>query len=188
MSYQVTTRDTRLEQIRRQSLAGVRALFRRKGLNGDDINDLTQEVMIKFERYMDRIEPHNVHSYIMHIAATIAVDYSRRKSRHERSGVLGHTEDDNRDILERDTLLPLFGTTPPDPEAALLERARTERLYEALRQLSDRDCTILVLHHLQGYPYAAIGGALQMSEKAVNMAAIRACRKLKEILGSEAAL
>jgi RNA polymerase sigma factor (sigma-70 family) len=188
VNYQLTTRDTRLEQIRRNSLPGVRALFRRKGLKGADIDDLAQEVILKFARYSDYIEPHNLHSYIMHIAATIAVDHSRRKSYHEKTGILGHTEGDDRDILERDTLSPLFDNTPPGPETAALNRARSEQLYQALRQLPERDRTILTLHYLQEYPYAAIGKALQMSEKAVNMAAIRACRKLKDILGSEDAL
>ena len=98
--------------------------------------DLLQEVFIRAWRAYDGYSEQGfAHAWLRRIAHNIVSNYHRTQFRLP---------------VQVDGEPPQLSTTAPDPEAALLQRAQTQRLYAALAQLSIHHRTVITLRYLHG--------------------------------------
>lgn len=156
----------------------------RRGLTREDAEDFAQDVLLKSFRYVGRIlHLPAVCKFVARVAATSLVDRFRTtRGRSELTGVLNRAEEDGGDWFDRADLQSVFGAAVIDPEAVVQQQDRMDRMMVALKQLPDRDRTILILHHLQEHPFEEIAKIMGISRDAAKMTASRARKRLKEIL------
>jgi RNA polymerase sigma-70 factor (ECF subfamily) len=106
--------------------------------------------------------------------------YAKRRSvsREERS-VLSLPDESVAELASR--LVDVAG----DPRAGLVREELRARVRNALEQLSPDDREVLVLRHLEDLSVGETAGALGIKQSAVKMRALRAIKKLREVLEEE---
>jgi RNA polymerase sigma-70 factor (ECF subfamily) len=81
----------------------------------------------------------------------------------------------------------IFASDQGDPEAQLIQKEKTERIFRALRSLPEKDRTLLHLSVQEGMAIQEIGEILDLSVPAVKVRLYRARRRLIRALeGDEA--
>ncbi|OYV84564.1 MAG: hypothetical protein B7Z73_15215, partial [Planctomycetia bacterium 21-64-5] len=103
--------------------------------------------------------------------------YAKRRSvsREERS-VLSLPDESVAELASR------LVDVAADPQAGLMRDEVRARVRAALERLSPDDREVLVLRHLEDLSVAETAGALGIKESAVKMRALRALKKLREVL------
>jgi RNA polymerase sigma-70 factor (ECF subfamily) len=134
----------------------VRFLFARLG-DADLAEDIAQEA---FVRLLDR-EPRDPKAWLFTVATNLATDHSRvarGRARH---------------------LALVAGDAPDgdDPALSLVRAEEVARVRKALAALSERDRSILLLHH-EGFTYAEVGRQLGIAASSVGPLLTRAQRRL----------
>ena len=135
----------------------VRFLFARVG-DVDLAEDIAQEA---FVRLIER-SPREPKAWLFTVAANLATDHSRLAR-----GRAQH-------------LALVAGESPigeEDPAAELLRAEETSRVRQALAALSERDRSLLLLHH-DGFSYAEIARQLGVAASSVGPLLTRAQRRL----------
>lgn len=79
--------------------------------------------------------------------------------------------------------LPEQAAEPVDPLAGESARADAERLQRALRELPAAQREAVVLHHLEGRPFAEVAASLGIRVGAAKVRAHRGYVRLRELLG-----
>ena len=69
-----------------------------------------------------------------------------------------------------------------DPFHTIAKDERQQLLYDALKQLETQDCTIIVLHYIQGMTYRQMARISQEPKGTVKWRTNRALKKLRAIL------
>jgi RNA polymerase sigma-70 factor (ECF subfamily) len=142
-----------------------RYLLRRTGSHLD-AEELTQRVYLDAASALRRERPRSILAWLYAVAERRFIDEVRRRSRTQRA--------DMPDIAD------------PRQEAALTYGPLTvQAISRALRRLSDDDRRIVVMHLLEGQPFAAIAAELAISEAAAKMRFSRALRRLRDDLTEE---
>lgn len=109
--------------------------------NGEEANDLAQEVFIKMYRNLDKYQPEfKFSTWLMRIATNHVIDY-RRKKKHDTISI----DDMPADLPDENT-----------PEAAYFRKDRRLRLEDALNGLPDMYKAPIVLYHQHGFSYNEI--------------------------------
>ncbi len=168
-----------VERVRRGDASAFEVLVRRYyraayavalGLLGNsmDAEDVCQDAFLKaLERLDDCREPHKFASWLLQIVRNRAHNF--RAYRRVRA-----TES-----------LELTGAAGREDSARDAERADLrERLEDALRQLSEIQRQVVLLHDLEGLKHREIAGHLAISEGMSRQHVLNARRKLREILGA----
>ncbi|OYV95757.1 MAG: hypothetical protein B7Z73_01950, partial [Planctomycetia bacterium 21-64-5] len=103
--------------------------------------------------------------------------YAKRRSvsREERS-VLSLPDESVAELASR------LVDVAADPRAGLMRDEVRTRVRNALERLSPDDREVLVLRHLEDLSVAETAGTLGIKESAVKMRALRALKKLRELL------
>ncbi len=135
----------------------VRFLFARVG-DADLAEDIAQEA---FVRLLER-EPRDPKAWLFTVAANLATDHSRVARGRARHLALVAGE------------APAGGE---DPAAELLRAEASARVRHALAALSERDRSLLLLHH-EGFSYAEVARQLGIAASSVGPLLTRAQRRL----------
>ncbi len=142
-----------------------------------DAEDVTQEVLLRYWRHADRIDPAKVEGWLVRVTTNACRDVMRRHNR--RREVVGNEACD----------VALGGATgdAPQPEASLEATETTEQLERLLLQLREPYRSVVVLREVQGMSYAAIAEALEMTLASVRVTLHRGRRRLAEIVAERKA-
>lgn len=91
-------------------------------------------------------------------------------------------------VLAGDTepaAMDLHAAPDPSPEDALLARERRARVAAAVERLPDRQRSVVILSHFEGYTPREVSAMLGLNEATVRVHLFRAIRALRKILRGE---
>ena len=153
----------------------------------DDSMDVSQEVFIKVYRYLDKFnQESSFYTWLYRITVNKCIDFIRKQKRKREV-------DYNDELLREgnvagdDELLPSRLGIHPDKVYGRKELR--EKMLEALKTLSEKHRTILVLREVEGLSYEEIADVLQVSKGTVMSRLYHARRyfqdAVKEYLGDE---
>lgn len=132
----------------------VRRRLHRKGLVSPDIDDVVQEAYLRIASHEGVADVRNPGGYFLRVAANIVAD-DRRRSRTVR---FEHLDEDHIADTRDDR---------PDPEQALSDRQREDRLHRAIDQLPARCRLIFRMRKIDTIPQREIGSILGITENTV---------------------
>lgn len=141
-------------------------------LTAEDRQDLVQEILLQVWRSLPRFEGRaGASTWAYRVALNTAIAWRRREHRRLAPG---------RSLVETEEL-PASG---PDASRQAADREIVERLYTAIRRLSETDAA-LVLLYLDDLSYRQIAEVLGISETNVGARLSRARKALGELLNEE---
>ena len=163
-----------LDQLVRLHHPEVARLLWRFTRRPADLDDLVQDVFLRVVRNLPqwRADRPFVH-WLRRITVNTGRDYCRRESVRRR-----WTSDPSPDA---DTPSPEAIEPSADPSA----RAASNEAKALLAQLSPDDCTLLTLHHLEGWDFADIGALLGWSRTVTKVRAFRARLRLRALFQNQ---
>ena len=136
----------------------------------DVAQDCAQDTWIKLAEFKDRTRPDNDRAYVFRVAANIATDWHRRRSR------------------ELTAAADYAAAQPPMHEADTLDVAAANqtlrRLEAALLSQPRRSLDVFVLHRYEGLTYRAIAERFAISVSAVEKHMMRILLACDEALAS----
>jgi len=152
-----------------------------------DVSDVVQDVLIeanrRLQRYLaDPIMP--FHLWLRQIAKDRIIDAHRRhrvsaKRSVDREQQLAAPRGYDQSSVH---LASLLGDDQLTPAAAAVQQELAQRVEEAIAQLEERDCEIIVMRHYEHLSNQEIGEVLNLSEPAASMRYLRAIRRLKKLM------
>ena len=152
-----------------------------------DVSDVVQDVLVeanrRLQRYLnDPIMP--FHLWLRQIAKDRIIDAHRRhrvsaKRSVDREQQLAPPRGYDQSSVH---LASLLGDDRLTPAAAAVQKELAERVEEAIAQLEERDCEIIVMRHYEHLSNQEIGEVLNLSEPAASMRYLRAIRRLKKMM------
>lgn len=141
--------------------------------NMQDAQDITQDVFFAFYKIMMKSTTviENPHAYLMQIANNELTRYYKKKSEQEITI-------DPVDELE------LIDSIPDDfeLELAVLDRLSIDEVWEAIKQLSETEQTIMAARYRLDLTYQEIAEKLSLPESTVKFSIYRSIEKLKKKL------
>ena len=158
----------RLDARYRSALA---SFFLKRLPQGEDVDDLVQEVFIKLARTelagVDRID-----GYIFTTAANVLRDRLRRRS--ARAG-------GRHDAFHEELHAP---SDEISPERVLLGKVQLQRVIAALEELPERTRRIFLMRRYDGLPHAEIAAREGLSQSGVRKHIVKAVAHLAERMDS----
>lgn len=144
--------------------------------------DLTSETFLRALRRLDSFswQGKDIAAWFVTIARNLITDH--RKSSRFRLEV---TTEEIVGLEKPDRRSATGAVAPAAPDQIVLDKARDERLVEAIRQLRPEQQECLVLRFFQEFSVAETAKALGRSEGAVKQLQLRACRALATLLDGE---
>lgn len=162
-----------LAQLDGRYRAPLMAFFRRRVKSNDEVEDLTQEVLLRVVGYADTPGFDLADRLIFTVASNLLRDRARRmKSRHANMHI----------VLELEA-----GDAAPDalieglsPERVLISKEALDRTLKAFQGLSPRTREVFVLYRLEGFRRGEIAQRLGISVSAVEKQIANALKHLGE--------
>jgi RNA polymerase sigma factor (sigma-70 family) len=141
-----------------------------------EADEAVQDAFVKafshFASY-DRTRPFEI--WFTRILVNACLDRVKARKRRLRWQVgLGDQSDER--------LVPEQPSVSDSPEAALLQQERAQRLMEAIRELPNRQRTVVVLSHLDGRTTREVSEATGLSESTVRVHLFRGLRRLRSLM------
>jgi RNA polymerase sigma-70 factor (ECF subfamily) len=147
----------------------------------EDARDIYQEAFLRVYRNLHRFRFEcSFYTWLYRITTNVALDHLRRRNTHreDQAPVPDETEGSTRDFFDRQ---PAMNATS-NPERQLFGQELSEKIQQAMTQLSPRERTVFEMKHYQGMRLRAIGEILGTSEETVKNSLFRATRKLRASL------
>lgn len=151
-----------------------------------DVSDVVQDVMLEANRRLRdylRNPTMAFHLWIRQIAKDRIIDAHRR---HRSSGKRSVDREQNLAPVneERSSILLAGELCDPrlTPAAAATQQEMARRVEQALTQLGDQDCEIIVMRHYEHLSNQEIAEVLSLTEPAASMRYLRAVRRLRAML------
>lgn len=136
--------------------------------NADNACDISQVVFLKVFECLDDYDPKfKFFSWIYRIAINESIDFLRRSSKHD-------TLDDDADFEAPESA---------SPEWQYQDRQVSNRIQQALSQLTIDDRTVITLRHFNECSYQEIAEILVLEERTVKSRIFEARRRLAKLLG-----
>ncbi len=136
-----------------------------------EAEDVVQDVMVKLWQHLSGLEAERVKPWLLRVTRNACLDLLRRR-RYSQAYVSQAAGGDAVVVSE----------TPLD---RLASSDLGQRLAQAIRELDEPFCSLVVLRDVEELNYQEIGEALDLSESQVKVYLHRARRKLRKRLGSE---
>ncbi len=156
-----------------------------------DVSDVVQDVLVEAHRRLKeylRTAPMPFHLWLRQIAKDRIIDAHRRhrvssKRSVDREQPLLNPVDDRS---SEDLAAQLWD---PDvtPGTAAIQREMARRVEEAVAKLNELDFEIITMRHYEQLSNQEVAQSLGLSEPAASMRYLRAVRRLRELLGGDAA-
>jgi RNA polymerase sigma-70 factor (ECF subfamily) len=162
---------TPFEQVYQECAARVYRYCLSQVANASDAEDLAAEVFAAaFAAYQGSQPPGGmVLPWLLRIARNEIIDHHRRRSR--RSALLARFFGGDSDA-----------DASADVESEVVSRDELRRAVAAMRDMSERDRTLIGLRIAADLPYAEIGEVLGLSEHTATVATRRALQRLRQRL------
>ena len=156
-----------------------------------DVSDVVQDVLIEANRRLERYleDPKmSFHLWLRQIAMDRVIDAHRRhrgsvKRTVDREQPLVAHADMNRSTIE---LAAQLCDPEITPATAATQKELARRVEQAISQLGDQDCEIIILRHYEHLNNQEVAQALSLTEPAASMRYLRAVRRLRELLNDHA--
>lgn len=136
-----------------------------------EAEDVVQDVLVKLWQHLAGLEEQRVKPWLLRVTRNACLDLLRRR-RYSQAYVAETVGGESMTVTE----------TPLD---RLASSDLGQRLAQAIRELDEPFCSLVVLRDVQEMNYQEIGEALELSESQVKVYLHRARRKLRKRLGSE---
>ena len=138
----------------------------------EEAQDITQEVLIRLWRNLDRIEPEGLWPWLVRVTRNACIDALRRRGSYR--AVVAEDPDDAAAQRAR--------TTSPGPDTAA-EAADFERhLQRALEQMAEPYRSIVILREVEQLKYEEVAQALELPLNTVKVYLHRGRRMLRRKL------
>jgi len=170
--------------------ANIETLLRRKGMTHENSQDLAQDVILRFHTSyaakpkIKSLFRGQICRYLFVMASTMLINHNRPQKNKELTGIIGHTESEDRDILER-LSQGMMSAEFPHPED-IIEKSdlqeKQDKLYAALNHLSQSQRTAIILHHLQGHSLDEVAGIMNSTPQAVKQSVYNGRKNLAKLL------
>jgi RNA polymerase sigma-70 factor (ECF subfamily) len=165
----------------------VRMRLDKRIQNRIDVSDVVQDVLVEANRRLQTylIDPAMpFHLWLRQIAKDRIIDAHRRHRVSARRSVdreqsMAAPRGYDQSSVE---LAALLGDPELTPAAAVIQAEMARRVEEAITELDEKDCEIIVMRHYEHLSNQEIGQVLNLSEPAASMRYLRAIRRLKQIL------
>lgn len=166
------------EELIRRYQRRVYALVYNMTGHREDAEDLVQDIFIKAYRSLGGFKgDSSFYTWIYRIAVNRTINFLKRHKRRAYDMSL----DDMDQAAERDpTYVELRARESPVRDVALTELQK--KLNEALRGLSEKHRTVVVLHDIQGVPHEEIARIMKCSEGTVRSRLFYARQQLQREL------
>jgi RNA polymerase sigma factor (sigma-70 family) len=144
-----------------------------------EADEAVQDAFVKafshFASY-DRTRPFEI--WFTRILVNACLDRVKARKRRLRWQVGLGDQSDERMVPEQQTV-------GDSPEAALLQQERAQRLMAAIRELPNRQRTVVVLSHLDGRTTREVSEATGLSESTVRVHLFRGLRRLRTLMSHD---
>ena len=180
--------DRHREAVRRMIQMRLDQAVARRVDASDVVQDVLMEASQRLKDYLaNPVMP--FHLWLRQLAKDRIIDMHRRHRAAQRRSVdreqnmsgLGNDEQSAADLAA------LLKDAELTPAAAALRREMEQRFLVALDQLEENDREIVVMRHFEHLGNSEVAEALGLSPPAAGMRYLRAIRRLRELLGSDAA-
>ena len=143
-------------------------------MDAEEAKDAAQEAFVKAYRALGRFTTGSpLKPWLLRIVTNEA--RNRRRSSGRRAGLQQRAIEDRR----------LSGDAAPSPEAAALDRERSERLIEAVNRLGEGERHAIAYRYFLGLDEEETARALGVARGTVKSRTSRALARLREELGAE---
>lgn len=142
----------------------------------EDAYDLTQEVFLRFIRYVEHYQYRNLKGYLLTIAMNLCREYLRKTA--QASGRESQTD-------HTDPAASIKRTTPSDPADYTDASETAMLLLRALKKLPKMQREAVLLHHFYGYKNREIARMTGASYSAVKSRIRQGLEKLSKLLNQE---
>ena len=146
--------------------------------NSEDTLDVSQDVFLKVYKSIGTFKGDSEFStWLYRIAKNTALDFVRRRKQNVLSIDSSGEENEGMDIAD--------SNESTSPEKAVLSNERNQKLYDAIKQLSDEHREVIILRDINNYSYEEISQKLQIESGTVKSRLSRARENLRKILLKE---
>jgi RNA polymerase sigma-70 factor, ECF subfamily len=158
----------------RQVLCTAARILRRY----EDAKDVAQEVFLKLYRYLPRIRPESVRSWLYQVTVNACRDMARKSEQFPMAALEDHIADRGLSVESRETI-----------EAGIALAERREMLQDALLSLPFKERAALVLRDIEGLSTdetaAALGSSATTIRSQISSARVKVRRHCERALGRE---
>lgn len=137
--------------------------------NPNDVDDITQEVLMKAYQSLASFRGGSFRAYLARIARNHCYDMLRRKRIRKETAL-------------DDALAEQIATTEQGPEDVMLTHEQQREVHQLLMGLGDVDREIMVMRHINEFSYEEIAEALGMRAGTVRTRISRARQKVMELV------
>lgn len=160
------------ELIRRYQRQAVAVSYRLLG-NTQDAMDITQEAFLKaFANLATLQKPEAFGGWLMRIVSNLSLNFRRGRKLRTQLSLDGLIDGNDGTTTDRRA----------DPVHQIQSGEMGERLQEALRQLTEKQRTAIILFTIEQMPQKQVAGTLGCSVEAVKWHVFQGRKRLKEIL------
>lgn len=153
----------------REHEVAIRNLVYHITRNPNDVDDITQEVLVKAYQSLASFRGGSFRAYLARIARNHCYDVLRRKRIRQETPL-------------DDIVVEQWAATDETPETAAMANETSREVHELLMELGEVDRTVMVLRHLNELSYAEIGEVMDMRAGAVRTRISRARQRVQELL------
>ena len=140
--------------------------------NRDDAQDVTQEVLLKLWRNLEKLEPAGVWPWLIRVTRNASIDAHRKRGSY-RAVV---REDPEGEATDR-----MWSSTPA-PDASVERADFSRQLQVALNEIREPYRSIVVLREIEDLKYEEIAAALELPLNTVKVYLHRGRRMLRQRL------
>lgn len=166
-------REEQFEKLYKYYPAVVKLLLN-LGLELEDARDLAQQVFVRVYEHMDAYRGESKWAYLQQVTRRLAYNENRDRHAGKRHGTTIPTEE----------ILDLEDKHVPSPDAVLESKEDTERVRQAIGQLSPKDQTSIRLQ-LAGYSLEEIAPIIGTTASALKSRLNSVRKRLRELLGTD---
>lgn len=175
--------DRHRESLRRM----VRMRLDQKVQRRVDVSDVVQEVLVEANRRLrDYLQNPSMsfHLWLRQIAKDRIIDAHRRHRGSAKRSVDREQAFTAPRGADRSTMDLVAQLCDPEltPAAAATRHEMARRVEQAIGQLEDTDCEVIVMRHYEQLSNQEVAQALNLTEPAASMRYLRAVRRLRALL------
>lgn len=175
--------DGAFEEIYRTLTPELLRFFRRRGLAVEPARDLTQETLFHAWKKLDQYDGSGpVAAWVQRIGQNRSYNAWRSEQTLMRAADLEPLPEGAGDAAE---LRPLFGQTPPGPEAEALQAGHLREVLAALDMLPPGQRRSISLRYGHGLTYREVGDVLKVTVGTVQSQVHAGLTRLRHLLGAD---
>ena len=121
--------------------------------NSEDASDITQDVLIKFWHYFDKISNHAIKSWLLKVTKNLCIDRSRQKRELAASHVSPNSDD-------YEFQLEGYSSDILNPEQVTINSDLKNQLFRAIQKLPPKVKNVVIMREINDLKYEDIASSL----------------------------